>query len=148
MSIWGDLVRQEFEHANGAYSWKSEDVPNLLDALILQGTCVKAALLQYESEKSDMASLTIVLSQDEALARLLVQGVTLEISLSDPQLNWQTTVEVDVPVEIQDDELIDFLSESEELDNQIEEGLFQDSLSADDDSHEFQDPTNNFGGHL
>ena len=95
LSIWGDLVRQEFEHANGAHSWKSEDVPNLLDALILQGTCVKAALLQYESEKSDMASLTIVLSQDEALARLLVQGVTLEISLSDPLLNWQTTVEVE-----------------------------------------------------
>ena len=60
----------------------------------------------------------------------------------------QTTVEVDVPVEIQDDELIDFLSESEELTNQIEEGLFQDSLSADDDTYEFQDPTNNFGGHL
>jgi hypothetical protein len=60
----------------------------------------------------------------------------------------QTTVEVDVPVEIQDDELIDFLTESEELTNQIEEGLFQDSLSADDDNIEYQDPTNNFGGHL
>lgn len=60
----------------------------------------------------------------------------------------QTTIEVDVPVEIQDDELIDFLTENEELDNQIEEGLFEDSLSADDDSYEFQDPTNNFGGHL
>jgi hypothetical protein len=60
----------------------------------------------------------------------------------------QTTIEVDVPVEIQDDELIDFLTHNEELDNQIEEGLFQDSLSADDDSYEFQDPTNNFGGHL
>ena len=60
----------------------------------------------------------------------------------------QTTVEVDVPVEIQNDELIDFLSESEELTNQIEEGLFQDSLSDDDDTYEFRDPTNNFGGHL
>ena len=60
----------------------------------------------------------------------------------------QTTVEVDVPVEIRDDELIDFLTESEELTEQIEEGLFQDSLSADDDIFEFQDPTNNFGGHL
>jgi hypothetical protein len=60
----------------------------------------------------------------------------------------QTTIEVDVPVEIQDDELIDFLTENEELDNQIEEGLFEDSLSADDDSYEFQDPTNDFGGHL
>jgi hypothetical protein len=60
----------------------------------------------------------------------------------------QTTIEVDVPVNIQDDELIDFLTLNEELDNKIEEGLFQDSLSADDDSYEFQDPTNNFGGHL
>jgi len=60
----------------------------------------------------------------------------------------QTTVEIDVPVEIQDDELIDFLTENEELTNQIEDGLFEDSLSADDDSIEYQDPTNNFGGHL
>ena len=60
----------------------------------------------------------------------------------------QTTVEVDVPLYIQDDELIDFLTESEELTEQIEEGLFQDSLVADDDSIEFQDPTNDFGGHL
>jgi hypothetical protein len=60
----------------------------------------------------------------------------------------QTTVEVDVPLYIQDDELIDFLTENEELDNQIEEGLYESSLSADDDSIEFQDPTNDFGGHL
>ena len=60
----------------------------------------------------------------------------------------QTTIEVDVPVEIQDDELIDFLTENEELDNQIEEGLYESSFSADDDSYEFQDPTNDFGGHL
>jgi hypothetical protein len=60
----------------------------------------------------------------------------------------QTTVEVDVPVEIQDNELINFLTINEDLDEKIEEGLFQDSLSADDDTYEFQDPTNNFGGHL
>ena len=60
----------------------------------------------------------------------------------------QTTVEVDVPVEIQDDKLIDFLTENKELDLKIDEGLFQDSLSVDDDSIEFQDPTNDFGGHL
>ena len=60
----------------------------------------------------------------------------------------QTTIEVDIPVEIRDDELIDFLIESEELTEQIEERLFQDSLSADNDIFVFQDPTNNFGGHL
>ncbi len=60
----------------------------------------------------------------------------------------QTTVEIDVPVDIQDDDLIDFLTENKELDEKIEEGLFADSLSADDDTFEFQDPTNDFGGHL
>lgn len=60
----------------------------------------------------------------------------------------QTTVEVDVPLYIQDNELVDFLTESEELTNQIEEGLSQDSLEVDDESYEFQDPTNDFGGHL
>ena len=60
----------------------------------------------------------------------------------------QTTVEVDVPLYIQDNELVDFLTESEELTNQIEEGLSQDSLEVDDESYEFQDPTNYFGGHL
>jgi len=60
----------------------------------------------------------------------------------------QATIEVDVPVGIKDDELIEFLTENKELDLEIEEKLFQDSLSADDDSYEFQDPTNNFGGHL
>jgi hypothetical protein len=60
----------------------------------------------------------------------------------------QATIEVDVPVEIKDDELINFLTENEELTEEIEQNLFEDSLSADDDSYEFQDPTNNFGGHL
>jgi hypothetical protein len=60
----------------------------------------------------------------------------------------QTTVEIDVPVNIQDDDLIDFLTVNEELTEEIEQRLFEDSLSADDDSYEFQDPINNFGGHL
>jgi hypothetical protein len=60
----------------------------------------------------------------------------------------QTTVEIDVPVDIQDDDLINFLTINEDLDEKIEEGLFADSLSADDDTIEFQDPTNDFGGHL
>jgi hypothetical protein len=60
----------------------------------------------------------------------------------------QTTVEIDVPIDIQDDELVDLLTESEELTEKIEKGLSQDSLSIDDETFEFQDPTNNFGGHL
>jgi hypothetical protein len=60
----------------------------------------------------------------------------------------QTTVEVDVPVEIQYDDLIDFLTINEDLNEKIEDGLYEDSLGIDDDTFEFQDPTNNFGGHL
>ena len=60
----------------------------------------------------------------------------------------QTTVEIDVPLYLQDDELIEFLTNSEELTEQIEEGLYESSLSRDDDTFEFQDPTNDFGGHL
>jgi hypothetical protein len=60
----------------------------------------------------------------------------------------QTTVEVDVPVEIQDDELIDFLTENKKLDIKIDEGLAQDSLEIDDTIFEFEDPTNDFGGNL
>ena len=60
----------------------------------------------------------------------------------------QTTVEIDVPMEIQDDELIDFLTENSELYGKIEDGLFVVSLSLDDDTIEFQDPINNFGGNL
>ena len=60
----------------------------------------------------------------------------------------QTTFEVDVPNDITEDKLIDFLTESEELDDKIAEGITSASLSNDEDSIEFQDPTNNFGGHL
>ena len=60
----------------------------------------------------------------------------------------QTTIEVDVPVEIQGDELIDFLTLNKKLDIKIDEGLAQDSLEIDDTIFEFDDPTNIFGGHL
>lgn len=60
----------------------------------------------------------------------------------------QTVVEVDVPVDIKDDELVDFLTENEDLDNQIEEGLAQAFLSGDDDIFEYYDEENEMGGTL
>jgi hypothetical protein len=51
-------------------------------------------------------------------------------------------------VEIQGDELIDFLTLNKKLDIKIDEGLAQDSLEIDDTIFEFDDPTNIFGGHL
>lgn len=60
----------------------------------------------------------------------------------------QTAVEIDVPMNIKDDELIDFLTESKELDDKIENGLSSAQLIADDDTFEFYDQTNDLGGHL
>jgi hypothetical protein len=60
----------------------------------------------------------------------------------------QTTVEIDVPVDIKDDELVDFLTENEDLDVKIAEGLAQDSLSVDDDTFEYWDKDNEIGGTL
>jgi len=66
----------------------------------------------------------------------------------------QATVEVDVPVGITDEALKDYLTEDQEtvteIDNQLDTLLVDTSLSLniDDDIYEFQDPTNNFGGHL
>ena len=60
----------------------------------------------------------------------------------------QTSIEVEVDDNIVDDELIDFLTDNDELDALAEQRLGEASLDADDDSWEFSDPTNHNGGHL
>ena len=60
----------------------------------------------------------------------------------------QATIEVEVDDELVDSELQEFLTNDEEVDNKLEEALAQDTLSADDTIYEYQDPTNNDGGHL
>ena len=57
-------------------------------------------------------------------------------------------VEIDVPINIQDDELVDHLVESEKLDELVEEGIYQASLNAGDTEYQYSDPTNNTGGTL
>lgn len=60
----------------------------------------------------------------------------------------QATIEVDVDVNIVGEELQEYLTNDEEIDTLLENALAEDSLSADDTIYEYQDPTNNFGGHL
>ena len=66
----------------------------------------------------------------------------------------QVSVEVEVPVDITDEALKDYLTEDQEtvteIDNQLDTLLADTSLSLniDDDIYEFEDPTNDFGGHL
>ena len=51
-------------------------------------------------------------------------------------------------VNIKDEDLQDYLTNDEEIDTLLENALAEDSLSADDTIYEYQDPTNNDGGHL
>jgi hypothetical protein len=60
----------------------------------------------------------------------------------------QVSVEIDVDENIKDDELQDYLTENEDLDSKLKSKLSEQSLIVDEDTFEFQDPTNNFGGHL
>jgi hypothetical protein len=58
------------------------------------------------------------------------------------------TIEVEVDENIKDDELIVYLTNNEELDTDLENGLGESDLDGGDDEWEFQDPTNYFGGYL
>lgn len=60
----------------------------------------------------------------------------------------QATIEVDVDVNLTGEELQDFLTADEEIDTLLENALAEDSLSADETIYEYQDPTNQTGGHL
>lgn len=72
-----------------------------------------------------------------------IVSVTIERTYSK-----QSTIEVEVDENLNDDELRDFLTESEEIDNLLENALGDASLVGDDTTYEYQDPTNNDGGHL
>lgn len=60
----------------------------------------------------------------------------------------QATIEVEVDENIVGEELQNYLMENEDIDTLLENALAEDSLSGDDTIYEYQDPTNNDGGHL
>ena len=60
----------------------------------------------------------------------------------------QATIEVEVDENIVGEDLQAFLTESEEIDTLLENALAEDDLSGDDTIYEYQDTTNNDGGHL
>jgi hypothetical protein len=60
----------------------------------------------------------------------------------------QATIEVEVDDSIVGEELLEFLTHDEKIDDLLENALAEDSLSADDTIYEYQDPTNGDGGHL
>lgn len=60
----------------------------------------------------------------------------------------QTEVEVDVPNEIGDDDIQDYLTENDDLTERVENALKNAILYDDEDNWEFSDPENSNGGHL
>jgi len=60
----------------------------------------------------------------------------------------QVTIEVEVDENLVGEELQEFLTDSVEIDNRLEEALHQRNLIIDDTIYEYQDPTNGDGGHL
>ena len=60
----------------------------------------------------------------------------------------QATIEVEVDENIVGEDLQAFLTESDEVDILLEDALFESTLFGDDTIYEYQDTTNNDGGHL
>jgi hypothetical protein len=60
----------------------------------------------------------------------------------------QATIEVEVDENLVGEELREYLTESGEIDDLLEDELSEATLFGDDTIYEYQDPTNNDGGHL
>jgi hypothetical protein len=60
----------------------------------------------------------------------------------------QATIEVEVDENLVGEELQEYLTNDEQVDELLEDALFESSLVGDDTIYEYQDPTNGDGGHL
>jgi ribosome assembly protein YihI (activator of Der GTPase) len=60
----------------------------------------------------------------------------------------QATIEVEVDENLKDEELQTFLTNDDVINDLLENALADDTLSGDETIYEYQDSTNNDGGHL
>ena len=58
------------------------------------------------------------------------------------------SIEVEVDENLKNEELQNYLTESSEIDDEIEEELYVGSLQVADTEYLYEDPHNNDGGHL
>ena len=56
------------------------------------------------------------------------------------------TVEIEVDTTLVGDELVDYLTNDDEIDNLLEDALYDASLVGENTTYEWQDPTNEIGG--
>jgi hypothetical protein len=60
----------------------------------------------------------------------------------------QATIEIKVNDNLKDEELQTFLTNDDVINDLLKDALFNARLIVDDTIYEYQDPTNNDGGHL
>jgi len=60
----------------------------------------------------------------------------------------EATIYIEVDENLNDDELRAFLTEDEDIDTRLENGLGESDLSGGETEFEYSDPTNQDGGHL
>ncbi len=60
----------------------------------------------------------------------------------------QATIEIEVDENLVGEELQEYLTNNEQVDDLLENALFEANLVGDDTIYEYQDPTNGDGGHL
>jgi hypothetical protein len=60
----------------------------------------------------------------------------------------QATIEVEVDENLVGEELQEYLTNDEQVDELLENALFEANLIGDDTIYEYQDPKNGDGGHL
>ena len=58
------------------------------------------------------------------------------------------SIEVEVDENLKDEELQNYLTESSEIDDEIEDALYESSFQVADTEYLYEDPHNNDGGHL
>ena len=58
------------------------------------------------------------------------------------------SIEVEVDENLKDEELQNYLTESSEINDEIENALYESSFQAADTEYLYEDPHNNDGGHL
>lgn len=101
----------------------------------------------FDKDKSytDKEEQILELFKDDAYFKLPKRTVTVTATR---YYSKQTTIEVEVDDDMVDEDLHEYLTNDEIIDNQIEEGLGEASLVGDETKYEYQDPTNQTGGHL
>ena len=87
-----------------------------------------------------------ICQRNNNLIKLEIMGTRIVSVTIERHYSKQATIEVEVDENIVGEELKEFLSSDYILNDQLEDALYENSLTGDDTIYEYQDPKNNDGG--